>query len=73
MKYKLSISVGQKTAETIRKTSEEMEITNSAFITMLVNNWEKEQKAMQMMENMEELKLMVERLQNEERGNKEED
>lgn len=60
MKYKLSISVGEKTANTIRKTSEEMEITNSAFITMLVNNWEKEQKAMQMMENMEELKRMIE-------------
>lgn len=68
MKYKLSISVGEKTANTIRKTSEEMEITNSAFITMLVNNWEKEQKAMQVMENMEEFKRIMEEYNVEKKG-----
>lgn len=72
MKCKLSISVGEKTADTIRRTSEEMEITNSAFITMLVNNWEKEQKAMEMMNNMEELRKMIE-VANGERKNKTED
>lgn len=72
MKCKLSISVGKKTADTIRRTSEEMEITNSAFITMLVNNWEKEQKAMEMMNNMEELRKMIE-VANGERKNKTED
>lgn len=71
MKCKLSISVGEKTADTIRRTSEEMEITNSAFITMLVNNWEKEQKAMEMMNNMEQFKKMIE-VANGERRDKEE-
>lgn len=60
MKHKLSISVGEKTAKTIRETSEEMEMTNSAFITMLVNNWEKEQKAIKIMDNMEKFKNMIE-------------
>lgn len=71
MKCKLSISVGEKTADTIRRTSEEMEITNSAFITMLVNNWEKEQRAMEIMNNMEHLKKMIE-VANGERRDKEE-
>ena len=60
MKCKFSISVGEKTAKKIRQASEELELNISSFITMLVNNWEKEQKAMQMMDNMEEFKRMIE-------------
>lgn len=60
MKCKFSISVGEKTGKKIRQASEELELNISSFITMLVNNWEKEQKAMQVMDNMEEFKRMIE-------------
>ena len=40
----------------------------SSFITLLVNNYEKEQKAMQMMENMQELKKMMENVEHGAKG-----
>lgn len=69
MKNRFSISVGDNTAQTIRRASEELEINISAFITMLVNNWEKEQRAMEMMNNMEKFKQMIEEVGNGTRGN----
>ncbi|MDO5852434.1 MAG: hypothetical protein Q4Q23_08100 [Methanobacteriaceae archaeon] len=71
-KNRFSISVGDKTAQTIRKTSEDLEINISAFITMLVNNWEKEQRAMDMMNNMDKFKQIIEEATNGSKGNTEE-
>lgn len=71
MKHKFSISVGDRTANIIRTASEELELNISSFITLLVNNWEKEQKAMQMMDNMKELKRIIEVVNNGAEGKKE--
>ncbi len=68
MKQKFSISVGDRTANIIRKASEDLELNISSFITLLVNNYEKEQKAMQMMENMQELKKMMENVEHGAKG-----
>lgn len=68
MKHKFSISVGDRTANIIRTASEELELNISSFITLLVNNWEKEQKAMQMMDNMKELKKMMENVEHGAKG-----
>lgn len=72
MKYKFSISVGEKTNNIIRQASEDLELTISSFITMLVNNWDKEQKAMELMNNMEELRKLMEGAQQLETGREKE-
>lgn len=64
-KVRLSLSLGENTEKFMREESENLEITMSAFITMLIKNYEKEQKAFTIMDKVEEFKKLLEHQENE--------
>lgn len=53
MKKKVNLSFGEKTIKLLNKHSQELELSISGLITMLINQYDKEQNTINMMNNQE--------------------
>ena len=65
-KLKLNISVGEQTHKLLKTYSEKLDMSISALITMLINNYDKEQNALNIMNNSELFNKLVQELNNSE-------
>lgn len=59
MKKKVNLTFGEKTIGLLTKHSQELELSISSLITMLINQYDKEQNAINMMNNKELLNQIM--------------
>lgn len=62
MKKKVNLTFGEKTLNLLNKHSQDLELSISSLITMLINQYDKEQNAINMMNNKELWNRMKEAL-----------
>ena len=63
-KCKLTISLGEQTYKLLYSYSDKLEMSISAIITMLINNYDKEQNALNIMNNAELFNKIMEEISN---------
>lgn len=59
MKKKVNLTFGEKTLNLLNKHSQDLELSISSLITMLINQYDKEQNAINMMNNKELLNQIM--------------
>lgn len=62
MKKKVNLTFGEKTLNLLNKHSQDLELSISSLITMLINQYDKEQNTINMMNNKELWSRMKEAL-----------
>lgn len=62
MKKKVNLTFGEKTLNLLNKHSQDLELSISSLITMLINQYDKEQNTINMMNNQELWNRMKEAL-----------
>ena len=63
-KIRMNISIGEQTQKLLYAYSEKLDMSISAIITMLINNYDKEQNALNIMNNAEFFNKIVEEINN---------
>ena len=63
-KVRMNISIGEQTQKLLYAYSEKLDMSISAIITMLINNYDKEQNALNIMNNAELFNKIVEEINN---------
>lgn len=65
MKKKVNLSFGEKTIGLLNKHSQDLELSISGLITMLINQYDKEQNAINIMNNQDILNKIMEAIDGE--------
>lgn len=60
MKKKVNLTFGEKTIKLLNKHSQELELSISSLITMLINQYDKEQNAINMINNQDLIQKILE-------------